>query len=529
MTTLNLDTSGMQLLSAYQTRHGAISQAVEAEITKASTQKGAALSASELQKALTAALPAQSAQIAEVTKACSTSRYHCDGKKGDFLTQLLKLRIEKDRAEVYAQPQTRTAGRDPLIAEFIMDKDAQVVLLFNARDVDEKGRPLLMKAICREGSNLDAVDLKYYRTKWSDPKDADIQVVAKNASFVSVQDTHETEFEFGDPVVQVSFGKKGEELSRGATTRPENQETIRFYPGMWQNVNGTNVIVPNTAASESTGPSVRTGDTLDRTPVQTFDERIKLGLNVKSSFPEGGWLETLVAHVDAKVIVEPGLMFEPGTTARVSLLGTNVGTKVGVDDAFLVGSAGAEAAISMAPYENYSLEWLLGQSVVRYSHSNESESDGNERAWSLRDLVFAAKDKVGIGAGALEPLKSVSLKGPELEKSKIKAAYSEVEGSTKAQHLCFSLGEGFVSASDGASVKGWSMVVGYLDEAGKWTQAKPRTVSGKKGSSEESFEFDLSDAPALYKANRQLEVRVFNAEGVPAQRILIPFKEISWS
>ncbi|MBI4819854.1 MAG: hypothetical protein HY791_26510 [Deltaproteobacteria bacterium] len=525
MTTL--DTAGKQLLSTFQTRHGVVSQAVEAEIGKAAQTKGSALSAQELEKVLTQAMPAQATQISEVSKACSTSKYHCDGKKGDFLTQFLKLRIEKERTQVYNQPATRRPGRDPLMAEFIMDKDAQVVLLFNARDVDEKGRPLLMKAVCREGATLDAVDLTHYRTKWSDPKDADIQTVPKNASFVSVQDNHETEFEFGDPVVQISLGCKGQEISRGVAVRPENQETVRFYPGKWENVNGANVIVPNTASPEATAPQIVQGASLDRTPVVAFDERIRLGLTVKPSFPQGGWLETPISHVDAKMMIEPGLIFEPDTTAKVTFLSGVLSTKVESEDAFLVGSPGTEAPVGLAQYSAQSLQWLLNQPVQRQTQSTAG-SDARNQSWSLSDLIYTARDKIGVGAGKLNPLGDLRVGGANLAGAKIEAVYSQIADNSKGQHLDLKLGEGFLKAEDGASVKGWTMVVGYTDESGAWKQCDARTVKSRKGSDCESFELDFADAPALYKQNKNVEIRVFNAEGVPAQRVLVPLKEISW-
>ncbi len=527
--TIQLDTAAKQLLSTFQHRNGAIGAQAQAAVAQACEAKGAPLSAAELQKTLQAAMPAQSAQITEASKSCSTSRYHSDGKKGDFMTQFLKLRIEKDRAEVWQQPATRRTARDPLMAEFIMDKDAQVVLLFNARDVDEKGRPLLMKAICREGASLDAVDLKGYRTRWTDGAEPDIQSVPKNASFVAVQDTHESEFEFGDPVIQVSLGKKGEEISRGVAVRPENQETVRFYPGMWQmQPNGQNALVPNTAQPENRAAAVTSGAQLDRTPVKTFDEKIKLGLKVKDSFPQGGWLETKIEHIDAKMFIEPGLMFEPDTQASVKLINTTLTTKVEADDAFLVGAPAAESTIALTPYAAQNISWLLQQPVTRSSQSLGGSQDVENKQWTLRDLVFSDKAKIGVGSGTLAPMQDLRVKSAQLEDMKISGGYSQIDGSDKGQHLCLTLGEGFLSAKDGASVKGWSIVAGYVDEAGQWQQCEARTIKNKTGSGCETFEFDLADAPALYKANRDIELRLFNAECVPAQRVRVPVKELSW-
>ena len=523
---IKLDAGAYQLLSRIQNSGGAICGNVQSEIAKACEGHAAPLTAAQLEKVLTQAMPKHASQITEASKATATSRYRCDSNgPTDFMTQFLNLRIEKDIARVHNRSETRP-HRDPLHAEFIMDKEAQTILLFNARDVDENGRPLLMKVIAREGVDVDCMDFSAYRTHWDDGK-PDVKTVAKDASFVAVQDTNENEFQFGDGVVHVSLGAKNEEISRGVKLGPVNKQTTRYYPAMRDE---NNAIVPNTDRPESRDSTTISGASLDTTPVKTFDDKIKLAMAMKDCFPAGAWLEANAEHVKAKAYIEPGMMFEPGTVATVKVLNTELKTEVSDQDAFLIGSPGVSAEIDLASFKNHSLAQLLSQKIVRHSESNTSDAaDRNRAQWTLRDLVYANKANITVGATQLAPLTDARLNKANMADAKISAHYTQIANNPKGQRLCLNLDKDFLKSKDGTSIKGWSVVAGYRDEAGQWQQSDAVTVKTKSSSSKASFKFDLANAPALYNSNREIELRVFNAEGVPAQRVLIPFKEINWA
>jgi len=523
---IKLDSGAYQLLARIQNKGGTICGKVQSKIAKACEGRAKPLTADQLEKVLTQAMPKQANVITDASKATATSRYRCDSNgPTDFMTQFLELRIEKDVARVHRRPVTRPY-RDPLHAEFIMDKEAQTLLLFNARDIDENGRPLLMKIVAREGVDLDGLKLSAYRTRWEEGK-PDVETVAKNASFIAIKDTNESEFEFGDGVVHVSFDAKNEELSRGVRIAPKNLETTRYFPGRRDE---TGNIVPDTTRRENRTPTKRDGPTLDKTPVNTFDDKIKFAISCKDSFPEGAWLNAKSHHFEAKAFLEPGLIFEPGAFANVKVLNTNLRTEVSEADAFLVGSAGTSADIDLSAFQNHTLLQLLSQSVRRDSESKpSSSSDRSTKSWKLSDLIFANKANIKIGAQSLRPLADTRLTKSTLPNTKISAHYQQIADNPKGQRLCVNLDKGFLASEEGTSIKNWSVVAGYTDENGQWQEAKRMKVSNKCSSSKANFNFNLADAPALYKSNRELELRVFNAEGVPAQRILVPFKEISWA
>jgi hypothetical protein len=94
--------------------------------------------------------------------------------------------------------------------------------------------------------------------------------------------------------------------------------------------------------------------------------------------------------------------------------------------------------------------------------------------------------------------------------------------------VSLALDDGFFAAAAGqnASFKGYTMVVGFTDVDGTWKE-QSRTV-GSDVSKKEGFSFECDDFDGLQKANANLEVRVFTEDGVPAQRVLVPFREIHW-
>ena len=102
--------------------------------------------------------------------------------------------------------------------------------------------------------------------------------------------------------------------------------------------------------------------------------------------------------------------------------------------------------------------------------------------------------------------------------------------------LSLTLGEGFLAAEAGkASVKGYTIQVGYFDETNKWIEAKPHVVGNETTSKKTTFTFDVPDFDALQKGARQgepgrnIEIRMYNADGIPAERIQIPFRDATWS
>ncbi len=108
------------------------------------------MSLAELEQRLIAAMPDQQQTFASAIN-CGRS-YVANGAGGTPLTTLLAARIERSvnvaRTNTNSAFNPRTAG-DPYYIKINVELAAKTVLLFNARDVDREGNPLLMKVVMR--------------------------------------------------------------------------------------------------------------------------------------------------------------------------------------------------------------------------------------------------------------------------------------------------------------------------------------------------------------------------------------------
>ncbi len=538
---LNLDRNAQQLLATFQQRNQPLSRQVEQQLSQAAVEKGQALSMKELEQLLVQAMPEQKQQIAEACGVCAKRGYHPDGKNENFLTQIIGThKIVKDRAEAFNPPPVATPTwrytRDPLSARFVMDNDAKSMFLFNPRDVDQNGSPLLMKVVLRvtDPSNAEQTKAEVdafkadrgffegYRTKWE--KDPDIVVVGKDDAYVETHDMQEAEFAFGDPLLQVSFGNNNKEISRGVTVDPDNTQNVKFYragPGG----------APDLNRPVAGRDRVDQGVALDTTPPMAFDQRIQLKMTAKEDFPPGGWLNTKASFVDASLVLERGLIFEPKAAATVDFLGTRAATKVPADDAFLVGSPSAETNLENAirAQPNYSIGHVLRQQLTR-TVVTEGHNDQQAVSFPAWQMIFANPERTQVAGAQFNPLGDRSLKRSEFENAKVSAElYPVQDPENNGTKVRLKLGEGFLSANDGASVKNWTVVVGFVDHEGKWQQCEATKIKSKECSQDMGFTLDLTNTTKLMEQGKSLEVRMFNDNGVPAQRVLVPFTTMPWS
>jgi hypothetical protein len=536
-TTLPLTNQAQAMLKELQRTAGTlgaqVDQALQAEAQKVQQTAGTqatqgtqtALDCDVLEKILLSAMPAQT-QLIQRAKACGL-KHHCDKTNGQFLSQILSMRIEKDTQVAYNPPPAvhRPIRVDPLYATFTMAPDASVMLLFNARNVDKNGQPLLMKVVARDSFDMKSLDLTKYRT---DPNGTqpDVVRVKDSASYVETKDIDETEFSFGDPLKQVSLSKSGDEISTSVWVRPENINRTLVFRGM---TGPAGSVVPNTAAPLPQFNRTETGDTIDTTPVATFDERIRVSLAAKSTLPAGTWLGTAGAgaHVDATLHVDRGLIFEPGATASVQLAGLATATiNVAIDakDAHLNGNASTSVAATLNP--GATLRQILESTVNRASKSAGNDNSTVQKR--LVDCVFADAASRTIGDKALAPLGDVRVDAATMSAMKIACNVKPLPGDPQKNgtKVSLTLDDQFLTAAKDTSFNGWKIAVGFTDEQGVW-QEQARSVGGTN-SKKESFTFDVTDFDAQQKKNANLEVRLFNADGVPAQRVLVPFREMHW-
>jgi hypothetical protein len=502
----------------------AVDQAIQSEADKVVQSNGAqqTLGVEQLEKILLGAMPAQKQAISD---ACSFAKgYHPDSKNPRFLTQILSMRIEKEH-DIGVGATVPPRNRDPLYASFTLDPKADFMLLFNARDVDAKGQPLLMKVVVREGADVAKLDLSRYRTATGQMPD--VVKVAKNATYVETKDIDETEFSFGDPLKQVSVAGDGKkELSSSVWVRPENIDRTTAYSYMWSRAGY--VINPNSRMPQY--DRLVQGEQLDTTPVKSFEDRVRLRMATKDTLPADAWLDTPGSgnHVDVVLDVKRGFIFEPGSWGEVSFNGMQLKANVDKTDAQLLGNA--PSSQKGTPGGNISLRQLLQTQVVMRTGANPNGNDAQQTQKPAVDVIFAStKDSITVGANKLAPLGDVTLRAADMTNNKVKFEVEPIsDDDNDGVKLTLKLEDGFLTGNNGVSMQGWKAVVGYTDAAGKWVAVGDRTVKSAS-SKAEAFNVDIDDFDALQKANRNLEVRLFNAEGIPAQRVILPFRDAVWA
>lgn len=530
-TQLPLNTQAQAMLRAFHRQAGVLPATVEAAVTQAAqasqTAQGTAvaLDCDALEKVLLQAMPDQKQAITHA-KGCGAT-YHCDKTNGRFLSQILSMRIEKETVNAYQPPAPAPpVVRDPLYATFTMAPDADVMLLFNARDVDEKGQPLLMKVVARERFDTANLDLSQYRTQAGSTPD--VVRVKDGASYVETKDINETEFSFGDPLKQVSLSSKGKELSTSVWTRPDNVDVQKFFRagnvgGRW----GADLARPLPQLDRTT-----TGDTLDRTPVKSFADRIRVSLQT-SNLPKGAWLDTanVGAAVKAELSVDRGYVFEPGSKGTVGIAGHAAGTvnvDVAKDDAHLLGNGAKSTPLAIQAAAT--LRQVLSSTIGQRTWAQDAATDAANESKALHQVIFGDAAERTVAGRTLAPLGDVKLAATDLAAAKMSCTAKPLPRDPEEDGVTvkLNLDDAFLCAAAGqdASFKGYTLIAGFTDVDGTWIE-QSRSV-GSDVSKKEAFSFDVNDFDGLQKKNANLEVRIFNADGVPAQRVLVPFREIHW-
>ena len=184
--------------------------------------------------------------------------------------------------------------------------------------------------------------------------------------------------------------------------------------------------------------------------------------------------------------------------------------------------------------QNQTVRQFLNSSVTRSSSAQAQASDQTNQSFTVASLVYANAANINVGSRTLTPLGDTVLKQLDLAGNKLKLeALPMADPQNDGVKLTLTLDEGFLN-SDKASVKGYTFQVVYLDESNKWVEAKTRTVNSEKSKKEE-FTFEIPDFDALQKpkdaqgnGSKRLEVRLYNADGIPAERIQLPFREANW-
>ncbi len=517
MTTLALDRQAAAVLQHLQAKTGPIDAEVEQKIAEA-CEAGGKLSAAALSQVLLQAMPDQKKDIEQAKDKCLG--YQCDGNNSAFLSQILSIRVEKEIDVVRSRPVRNTGpfARDPYYSTFTMDPKADFMLLFNARDVDRNGRPLLMKVVARERADLSKLDLSEYRTR--EGNGSDVRRIDNDADYIEVKDEHENEFEFGDPLKQISLDRKGCEISTTVKTAPQNTLVVNTYWPQRGNATQPDLTRPTGA------PARRVGG--DRTPVTTFDDRVRIKPQFSDDFlTNGGWTHSRVGE-DYELFLETdrGFMFEPGATANITIVGAELNTEVPADDAQLLGSAHTEVA-----FKGTNLNTILRSTPRMTTGTNgvnaaENLEDGAALLGAFPPDLAA---KISVAGSAFAPYGTSKL--TDLAEAKLSATKVPTPNDPEkdSQRVSVNLDPGFIAPSDGASIKGWKVIAGYTGMDGKWHGTKPMQINDPDKFPGHCFTVDVDRSPELMAKDRPLEIRVFNQDNVPAQKIEIPLRKIKWA
>ena len=365
---------------------GPIDQAVAA-------QGSTALDQAALQALLIQAMPERKSDIEQAGKGCAT--HQCDGKNGQFVSQLATLLIQKDRNAIYQAPQITRPARDPLFAEVFIAKDTDFAVVANFGVFDAERKPLAMKVICRERADMSKLDqvLKGFHRHG---EELDIVKISNTTAYYKIEDTDEHEFAFGHPAAVVSFDKKAVEQGRAGKTRPENVRVTKFFQ---PKVEGGQQ-VPNLAAPVNTPPQREAGAQLDTTAVQTWPEVLSAKLQVAGALPSPAWIiEKLPASaVTLQLRIGDGLIAEPDTQATVAFLNANTTVSVAATD--FSGKGSEEQLLSVPPnlIQAQTFQSLLGGSASITSRSKATATDQKVEQVKMMNLVFphAAETSVAV-------------------------------------------------------------------------------------------------------------------------------------
>lgn len=524
---IRLDSQAAALLKQVQRQLGPVRGKLEAQIADACpASQVERLGAEALAQILIQAMPEQAAFVTQAKQKALC--YHPDGKNAKFLTQLLDLRVEKEFANVYVpQPPPPRTSRDPYYTSFSMDPKADFVLLFNARDVDRNGEPLLMKVVARDRADVEKLDLSGYRVPAG--KKMDVDRVANDADFVEVKDTDEVEFDFGDPLKQISLGAAGQELSTSVATGPTNVRLDRWYLGK----PGPNGVEADLTKPYNINNHPQTGPQLDRRGVVTFEDRARVATEISDAFAtKGGWLNSkLDESCKVELRVERGYAFEPGAEVTFRLVdgGTSV-VKADAKDAQLLGTPSAVLAFSQKISLGQALNGSVGMTNKSVTTFAEQKNLGTGLALIGAypdDLVarVAIAGKPFVKLGALDVPGDFASAGITVDKKPLPD-----DPEQDGQRVRIALDPSFAKTTEGKGIEGWKVLAGYTDEAGAWHGSELKTLS-KDGANGQKLqlEVDVADAPALLKRNGKIELRIFNADNVPAQSVHIPLRAVKWA
>lgn len=431
---------------------------------------------------------------------------------------------------------------DPYDVIFEVGAKTAFIAFFNGQNVDASGRPAIMGIATREGHDpkkLDASDV-YAPTGTV----IQSQVFPKGAKFAKFHEDNLPEFAKGSPIIAVALDAKGNFLKSETKTRPLNIAVYDTYPGKAEN--GKWVADTSKPVLQHT---VQTGEQLDTTKVRRYDDKLALEVKARPGYSPANWTQEPIVAGDftASLLAKRGLIFEPGAQADVSFNGKKLTLKVEGQDAEVMslpvrlpGSKSQAIDVSPANGSNVTVGSYYGQSVGIYTRSHPQANDVDSGTISFYKLAMPymvngsgatfAGQKMFTGDLGVDPSNSA---GAKLDLKRRPGP--KVESGSKDQLIEVKLEKGFVTIPD-QDLKGFQVEFGFSqpDPANPaksiWSPVERLKLGAGSESQPMGVMMPLEKADDFEKNKGRLEVRLYNAGGVPVMRMVAPVnQQLQWA
>lgn len=504
----------------------------QALVQQASEGSKAPIDVDQIAAYLIATCPAEQAKIQDAVAQYKKQECGETPKDGSNLIELMfKKNIDVVGNPNIPRPTAITPRWDPMIGSLFLDKDTAFAALCNAADWQDGGQMRVMHMIGREGAVAcgKQPDLKASNLTW-DPEKNKVQTVGDKAGVVKFEDRHDEEFEPGDATAIVFFDKNGKETKRIGTNDPDGEVTVNFKyqhaptGGSWATMvyNAQNADAQNLnhhGVQFSLGRAVK----VDQAKLQAYVQ--------DRSGAQGAWLSQPLKDLDVTLFADRGLHREPGSRVHVTFLNTAIvsAIKAEEDNWKLSGNKPQAKVVDLAQYQGQNIGWLLSNNVNLESRMLEGKhADSTTTARPLRDFIYQdAVQALEVGKAPFQTLGDTAIKGEEMNTRGFDAYFVEAEDGKPRPVV--ELQAGFLSSKDSdVSLKGWRVDVGYRDLQGKWQGCESFRIKNATKSEAGTLELPVIEDYAVFKSGnvKELELQVYNANGVPATRLRVRLDEL---
>lgn len=440
---------------------------------------------------------------------------------------------------------TKTTHRwNGVSGELRMDSKDAYAAVINASAKDSGGWDVL-QMIVRESAPAHKAQpsLRDAKLRWN-PAESPARVVSDTAAVVQFE-ASEKRTRPNDAIAVVFFDRDGHETKRVGTTSPDawvllmdqvgdapsERMQTRVYEGEVDRM--VSRLASSNTKFDAPDQAFRSAlwDQRRKEPVEF--ERVRVTARIDRRAP-GAWLDRSPqdAGMALEFAVGRGLHVLPNTRVVAGYDGFSESEPTLSDlrsndpDWQLTN----EPRTSRFPVESYrNIGRALESELTLYYVDSQGGSD-QYRSMSLAEFVFAeASQHLKVGGAPFQILGEAWVDPANAEARKLSAALWE---SPKGELVpLVSLEKGFLESSDPkCSLKGWRVEVGYRDSTGDWQGAGPIELKHEPSSPAKLLKLPQIRDPKLLsrEGGKPLEVLVYNADGVPAQRLLIPLHQLEY-